>query len=128
MNKVLLMGRLTKDPEIIDKSTKIAKWNLAVDRKFKKDGDPDADFLPCVAFGKTAEFVESYFKKGIKVVVEGRIQTGSYVDNKTAQKVYTWDVIVESVEFAESKKSGETKQADDFLGVADGLVETELPF
>ena len=94
MNKVILMGRLTRDPEIKssqgEKSTTIARYTLAVDRRFKRDNEQNADFIGCVAFGKSAEFAEKYFRQGIKVVVTGRIQTGSYT-NKDGQKVYTID-------------------------------------
>lgn len=110
MNKVILMGRLTKDPEVRysqgEQSTAIARYTIAVDRRFKRDGDDQtADFIGCVAFGKAAEFAEKYFKKGTKIAVTGRIQTGSYT-NKDGQKVYTTDVVVEDQEFAESKKDG----------------------
>lgn len=136
MNKVILMGRLTKDPEVRyggqqnDKA--VAKFSLAVDRKFKREGDEQtADFISCVAFGKTAEFLEKYAGKGTKFVTEGRIQTGSYT-NKDGNKVYTTDVVVENVEFAESKKSengNPEPQPDDdgFMNIPDGIDE-ELPF
>ena len=108
MNKVILMGRLTRDPEVRytqgDNASAVARFSLAVDRRFKKDGEQTADFINCVAFGKTGEFIEKYGRKGTKFVVEGRIQTGSYT-NKDGQKVYTTDVVVEQVEFAESKSS-----------------------
>lgn len=107
-NKWIGMGRLTREPEVKysqgENATAIARFTLAVDRKFKKDGEQSADFINCVAFGKTAEFVERYCTKGTKLVVEGRIQTGSYT-NKDGNKVYTTDVVVEGVEFAESKAS-----------------------
>lgn len=107
MNKVILMGRLTRDPEMRyssgDNQMAIARYTLAVDRRFKRQGDEQtADFINCVAFARDAEFAETYLHKGTKIVVEGRIQTGSYV-NKEGQKVYTTDVIVERQEFAESK-------------------------
>ena len=106
MNKVILMGRLTRDPEVRysqgEQATAIARYTLAVDRRFKRDGDQTADFIGCVAFGKLGEFAEKYLRKGTKVVVTGRIQTGSYT-NKDGQKVYTTDVVVEEQEFAESK-------------------------
>ena len=106
MNKVILMGRLTRDPEVRysqgEQATAIARYTLAVDRRFKRDGDQTADFIGCVAFGKLGEFAEKYLRKGTKVVVTGRIQTGSYT-NKDAQKVYTTDVVVEEQDFAESK-------------------------
>ena len=104
MNKVILMGRLTRDPEVRysqgEQATAIARYTLAVDRRFKRDGDQTADFIGCVAFGKLGEFAEKYLRKGTKVVVTGRIQTGSYT-NKDGQKVYTTDVVVEECEFAE---------------------------
>ena len=109
MNKVILMGRLTRDPEIRysagDNATCIARYTLAVDRRFGKGGDNDgnnADFIPCVAFGKSGEFAEKYLKKGTKMAITGRIQTGSYV-NKEGTKVYTTEVVVEDQEFAESR-------------------------
>ena len=110
MNKVILMGRLTRDPEVRysqggENSLAIARYTLAVDRRFKRNGDDQtADFIGCVAFGRNAEFAEKYFRQGLKVVVTGRIQTGSYT-NKDGQKVYTTDVVVEEQEFAESKNS-----------------------
>jgi single-strand DNA-binding protein len=108
MNKVILMGRLTRDPEVRysqgENSTAIARYTLAVDRRFRRnnDGEQTADFIGCVAFGRSAEFAEKYFRQGLKVIVTGRIQTGSYT-NKEGQKVYTTDVVVEDQEFAESK-------------------------
>ena len=111
MNKVILMGRLTRDPEIRysagDNATCIARYTLAVDRRFGKGGDNDgnnADFIPCVAFGKSGEFAEKYLKKGTKMAITGRIQTGSYV-NKEGTKVYTTEVVVEDQEFAESRNA-----------------------
>ena len=138
MNKVILMGRLTRDPEVRytqgDNAMAIARYSLAVDRRFKRDGEPDADFINCVAFGKSGEFAEKYLKKGTKVAVVGRIQTGSYT-NKDGQKVYTTDVVVEEQEFAESKNSGSsdnnqsapTNKNTDFMNIPDGIDE-ELPF
>ena len=146
MNKVILMGRLTRDPEVRysqgDASTAIARFSLAVDRRFKREGeDQTADFINCVAFGRTAEFMERYARKGTKFVVEGRIQTGSYT-NKDGQKVYTTDVVVENIEFAESKSSGDNSNGgyvpadrpspsgaagDGFMNIPDGIDE-ELPF
>lgn len=114
MNKVILMGRLTRDPDIRysqgENSMAIARFTIAVDRRFKRDGDQSADFISCVAFGRTAEFFEKYIRQGTKVCAEGRIQTGSYT-NKDGQKVYTTDVVVENVEFAESKGSGQAPAA-----------------
>lgn len=133
MNKSILIGRLTRDPEVItNQASTIAKYTLAVDRRFKKDGEQSADFINCVTFGKSAEFAEKWLKKGTKVAVVGRIQTGSYT-NKDGNKVYTVDVVVEEQEFAESKNSGQasvpiqTTADDDFMNIPDGL-DSELPF
>ncbi|MCR5670702.1 MAG: single-stranded DNA-binding protein [Butyrivibrio sp.] len=133
MNKTILIGRLTKDPEIRytqgEKPSAIARYTLAVDRRFKKEGDDQtADFIPVVAFGKGGEFAEKYLKKGTKVVVTGRIQTGSYT-NKDGVKVYTTDVVAEDQEFAESKNAGAPSAAEpagEETSFAD--VEEELPF
>ena len=108
MNKVILMGRLVRDPEArysADRSTIIAKYTLAIDRRIRKDGEQTADFINCVAFAKSGEFAEKYLRQGMKVLVTGRIQTGSYT-NKDGQKVYTTDIVVEDQEFCESKGSG----------------------
>ena len=126
MNSVVLMGRLTKDPDIrystVGEDQKaIARFTLAVDRKSK-----ETDFISCVAFGKTAETIEKYVKKGTKIAIEGRIQTGSYT-NKDNVKVYTTDVIVNNFEFAESKKEA-NQQSDGFLDVPDTIDDDELPF
>ena len=138
MNKVILMGRLTRDPEVRysqgENSMAIARYTIAVDRRVRRDGDQQtADFINCVAFGRSGEFAEKYFHKGIKIAVTGRIQTGSYT-NKDGQKVYTTDVVVEEQEFAESKSKSEestAKQnnvdADGFMNLSDGIDE-ELPF
>jgi single-strand DNA-binding protein len=137
MNKTVLMGRLTADPQVRysqgDNATAVARYTLAVNRKFKKDGEPTADFVPCVVFGKSAEFTEKYFRKGMQVAISGRIQTGSYT-NKDGNKIYTTDVVVEEQEFAESKVasqnngSGSTPvSSDGFLDIPDG-VDTQLPF
>ena len=153
MNKVILMGRLTRDPEVRysqgENSTAIARYTLAVDRRFRRnnDGEQTADFIGCVAFGRSAEFAEKYFRQGLKVIVTGRIQTGSYT-NKEGQKVYTTDVVVEEQEFAESKNAGGSNggysapqhnnpapsantsdlgSADGFMNIPDGIDE-ELPF
>ena len=142
MNKVILMGRLTRDPEVRysqggENSLAIARYTLAVDRRFKRNGDEQtADFIGCVAFGRNAEFAEKYFRQGLKVVVTGRIQTGSYT-NKDGQKVYTTDVVVEEQEFAESKTTSQQNQqkpsgpapdnSDGFMNIPDGIDE-ELPF
>lgn len=113
MNKIILMGRLTKDPEIHGDGTgAVARYSLAVDRRFKnKDGEIETDFINIVAFGKSAEFAEKYFNKGMKVLITGRIQTGSYT-NKDGQKVYTTDVVAEDQEFCESKGSSQTQEEE----------------
>ena len=114
MNKWTGMGRLTKDPEVRystgNKPTCVARYTLAVNRKFKQDGQPNADFISCICFGKQGEFAEKYLKQGIKIVVSGRIQTGSY-NNREGQKIYTTDVVVEEQEFAESKAANEHASA-----------------
>ena len=133
MNKVILMGRLTREPEVSSSAsgTTFARFSIAVDRKFKKEGDPDADFFNCTSFGKQAEFVERYLKKGTKIVVSGRLQNNNYT-NKDGQKVYDVRVMAEEIEFAESKNSSgnqDSGSADvtDFTNIPEGLVE-ELPF
>ncbi|MGN0252367.1 MAG: single-stranded DNA-binding protein [Oliverpabstia sp.] len=160
MNKVILMGRLTRDPEVRysagENSLAIARYTLAVDRRFKRDGEATADFINCVSFGRTAEFAEKYYRQGLKIVVSGRIQTGSYT-NREGQKVYTTEVVVEEQEFAESKAASDNYQggssyqnnnygggynnnsapaapaggssvsADGFMNIPDGIDE-ELPF
>ena len=106
MNKVILMGRLTRDPEVRysagENATAVARYTLAVDRRYKQEGQQSADFISCVTFGKNAEFTEKYFRQGMKIVISGRLQTGSYT-NRDGQKVYTVDVVVEENDFAESK-------------------------
>lgn len=111
MNKVILIGRLIKDPDVRmgTNDTKIARYTLAVNRKYHKNNEPTADFIGCVALGKNGEFAEKYLYKGIKIAVTGRIQTGSYT-NRDGQKVYTTDVLIEEQEFAESKKSQSEEQ------------------
>lgn len=138
MNKVILMGRLCADPEVRysqnQNQTAVARYRLAVDRRFKREGEQTADFISCVAFGKAAEFAEKYLRQGTKIAITGRIQTGSYT-NREGQKVYTTDVVVEEQEFAESKGAsgnieGSAPQAtdpDDFMSLPDGIDE-ELPF
>ena len=116
MNKVIEIGRLTKDPEVrysngANGSTAVARYTLAVDRKFKQEGQPSADFINCIAFGKLGEFAEKYLHKGVKIAIVGRIQTGSYT-NKDGQKVYTTDVVVEEQEFCESKSSQQSQNND----------------
>lgn len=144
MNKVILCGRLTKDPEVRyssgDKQTAIARYNLAVDRRFKSQGEEQtADFINCVVFGRGAEFAENYLHQGTKIIAEGRIQTGSYI-NKDGKRVYTTDVVVENQEFAESKaasnnsykkengyKPEPAQAADGFMNIPDA-IEDELLF
>ena len=151
MNKVILMGRLTRDPDIRystgESATAVARYTLAVDRRFRREGDQTADFIGCVAFGRNAEFAEKYLHQGTKIVAVGRIQTGSYT-NRDGQKVYTTDVVVEEQEFAESKSVSDGNRgnysagsnygqasapapkatsADGFMNIPDG-VEEELPF
>lgn len=126
MNNVVLMGRLTKDPNVSHvgegNQTCVSRFTLAVNRRFKKEGEEqNADFISCVSFGKTAEFIEKYVHKGTKICLNGRIQTGSYT-NKDGQTVYTTDVVVESCEFAESKGSddvNETSENDNFLHLSE---------
>ena len=147
MNKVILMGRLTRDPDVRysqgDSPMAIARYTLAVDRRFRRDNDQQtADFISCVAFGRNGEFAEKYLHQGTKIVAEGRIQTGSYT-NKDGNKVYTTEVVVENQEFAESKASasnnegGSQPQAqsaptapagDGFMNIPDGVEDVGLPF
>ena len=150
MNKVILMGRLTRDPEVRysqggENPLAIARFTLAVDRRFKRDGEATADFINCVAFGRQAEHAVRFYRQGLKVVITGRIQTGSYT-NKDGVKVYTTDIVVEEQEFAESKavsdaNAGGYRSAptpapapapvsdagDGFMNIPDGIDE-ELPF
>ena len=141
MNKVILIGRLTRDPEVRhttgENALAIARYTLAVDRRFHKEGEAAADFIPCVVFGKSAEFSEKYFRQGMKVAVVGRIQTGSYTNNE-GNKVYTTEVVVEEQEFAESKGSSQTSEStpkvtnnkptvNSFVDIPEGFEE-ELPF
>ena len=136
MNKVILIGRCTRDPEVRysqgENATAVARYTLAVDRQFKWDGDQSADFINCIAFGKRGEFAEKYLRKGTKIAVVGRIQTGSYT-NKDGNKVYTTDVVVDEHEFVESKASQQNGgdsapvSSDGFTSIPDGIDE-ELPF
>ena len=149
MNKVILMGRLTRVPDVRysagENSTAVARYTLAVDRRFHRDGDATADFIGCVAFGRQAEFAEKYLRQGTKIAITGRIQTGSYT-NREGQKVYTTDVVVEEQEFAESKAASDANRSsmggsyqtpsapnpmgaagDGFMNIPDGIDE-ELPF
>ena len=143
MNKVILMGRLTRDPELRytngENSMAIARYTLAVDRTIKKQGEQSADFINCVAFSKAAEFAEKYFMQGMRVLVSGRIQTGNYT-NKEGQKVYTTEVIVDTQEFADSKGAGDSNyksstrsstssaSIDGFMNIPDGVDDEGLPF
>lgn len=151
MNKVILVGRLTKEPDIRFAQTgngqmEIVRYTLAVERRQKKEGGPSADFIPCICFGKSAEFAEKYFHKGMKIGITGRIQTGNY-EGKDGKKVYTTDVIIDEQEFCESKKDSEEARTardaadlenygpaaaappdpDGFMQIPEG-IEDELPF
>ena len=136
MNIVALFGRLTKDPILTytQSGSSVAKFTLAVDRRFKSEGQPTADFLNCVAFGKTAEFIEKYFHKGDPIGVFGRIQTGSFTNNE-GQKIYTVDIVVEQAEFSLSKPGAQSAPAqaetavknEGFMEIPEGAGET-LPF
>ena len=145
MNKVILIGRLTRDPEVRHsqgaESMAVARYTLAVDRKIKRDNEQSADFISCVVFGRAAEFAEKYLQKGTKLAIVGRIQTGSYT-NRDGQRVYTTDIVVEEQEFAESKNSqsggnggnyqtggngSNYQNSDGFMNIPDGIDE-ELPF
>ena len=130
MNKVVLMGRLTKNPEVRysqgQNPMAIARYTLAVDRRVKQDAEQTADFVNIVAFGKNGEFAEKWLQKGTKIVVSGRIQTGSYT-KQDGTKVYTTEVVAEDQEFAESKGSSEPKEPTDFMSIPDSALD-ELPF
>lgn len=135
MNKVELLGRLARDPDIrysnSEESIAVARFNLAVERRHRKDGQTEADFISCVAFGRSAEFAEKYLHKGTKIVLVGRIQTGNYT-NQDGQKIYTTDVVAEEMYFAESKKEGsdgrsEPTDENGFMNIPEGIDE-ELPF
>ncbi len=139
MNKVILVGRLTRDPEVRylqgENTMAIARYTIAVNRRFKREGDPEADFIRCVVFGRAAEFAEKYFRQGLRIAISGRIQTGSYT-NKEGVKVYTTEVVVEEQEFAESMAEREHTQTpasapessgDGFMNIPEGIDE-ELPF
>ena len=150
MNKVILMGRLTRDPEVRysqgESASAVARYTLAVDRRFRRDGEATADFINCVAFGRAAEFAERYLRQGTKIAITGRIQTGSYT-NRDGVKVYTTDIVVEEQEFAESKNTAGASTSDNyqasptpaptpapsanigdgFMNIPDGIDE-ELPF
>ena len=149
MNKVILMGRLTRDPEVRysagENALAIARYTLAVDRRFRRDGEASADFIQCVSFGRTAEFAEKYFRQGMRVLISGRIQTGSYT-NRDGQKVYTTDIVVDDQEFADSKNASSGNEGgygnsyqqsrpapssaigDGFMNIPDGVEDEGLPF
>ena len=147
MNKLILMGRLTRDPEVRyggANNNAIARFSIAVDRRFKREGQPTADFFNCTAFGKLGEFVEKYLRKGTKIVLDGEIQNDNY-QNKEGQMVYGFQVIANNIEFAESKAAAQqngsyagadlgtpqqaptTDAGDGFMNIPDG-IEEELPF
>lgn len=142
MNKVILMGRLTRDPDVRytqgENAKCVARYTLAVNRRFRKDGEQDADFINCVAFGRQGEFTEKYLKQGTKIVISGRIQTGSYT-NREGTRVYTTDVVVEEQDFAESKSSEgpnnhKKSESDPSKEASEGFMslppwyEDEMPF
>ena len=141
MNRIILMGRLTRDPEVRyssgERSMAIARYTLAVDRGFKRgdSSEQNADFIPCIAFDKAGEFAEKYFRQGMRVLISGRIQTGSYT-NKEGQKVYTTEVIIDTQEFADSKGAGDSNyhtsassaSNDGFMNIPDGVDDEGLPF
>ena len=147
MNRAILMGRLTRDPEVRyssgERSMAIARYTLAVDRGFKRgdSSEQNADFIPCVAFDKAGEFAERYFRQGMRVLVSGSIQTGSYT-NKEGQKVYTTEVIIDTQEFADSKGASDgsssyqastrpspaSASTDGFMNIPDGVDDEGLPF
>lgn len=142
MNRVILMGRLTRDPETRysqgERSMAISRYTLAVDRRVRRgqENEQNADFINCVAFDKAGEFAEKYFRQGMRVLISGRIQTGSYT-NKDGVKVYTTDIVVEDQEFADSKGAGESQQqsrpepssvGDGFMNIPDGVEDEGLPF
>lgn len=151
MNKVVLVGRLTRNPEVRysqgEKPTAVARYTLAVDRRIKREGSPTADFIPCVVIGKSAEFAEKYFRQGMRVAISGNIQTGSYT-NKDGVKVYTTEVYVEEQEFAESRSEhssgsapaqsqnaptqtatpAQSADANGFMNIPDGIDDEDLPF
>lgn len=138
MNKTILIGRSTKDADVRysqgEKPMAIARISLAVDRKFKQEGQPTADFINCIAFGKTAEVIEKYVVKGTKIAVVGHIQTGSYT-NKDGQKVYTTDVVIDELEFCESRSNQQSNSQpapapndNEWLNIPDNLDDSSLPF
>ncbi len=139
MNKLFLTGRFTRDPEVrTTGETSVARFALAVDRKFKREGEPDADFFNCTAFGKTADFVEKYFKKGMKANICGRVQNDNYTD-KNGNKCYSVQIMVEEIEFGESKNASGNTEAytaapkastapGGFMNIPDDVSDEGLPF
>lgn len=141
MNKVILMGRLTRDPEVRyggSNNGAIARFSIAVDRRFKREGQPEADFFNCTAFGRTGEFVEKYLRKGTKVVLDGEVQNDNYT-NKEGQKVYGTQIIVNQLEFAESKNAQggggndyaptpNAAQGDGFMNIEEDIDDEGIPF
>lgn len=137
MNKVILIGRLTRDPEVRysqgQNPIAVARYSLAVNRKSTREGEPDADFINCIAFGRNGEFAEKYLHKGMKIAVTGRIQTGSYTDKETGKTVYTTDIVVEEHEFCESKGNNaqqtntQSSYNDGFMNIPDG-IDDDMPF
>lgn len=136
MNKVIIIGRLVRDPEVRYTASNMccASFSVAIDRRFKQDGQPTADFPRVIAWAKTAEFIEKYFSQGMKIALEGRIQTGSY-KNKDGNTVYTTDIVAEAVEFVESKGASKSQNSeppkpddDGFMSVPDGVEDEGLPF
>lgn len=137
MNRFIAIGRITRDPEMryvgADSQTVVARFGLAINRRFKRDGEPDADFINCVAFGKIAEIIEKYTSKGSQVGIVARVQTGNYT-NKDGVKVYTTDFVLEELDLLDKKNTGENASApvpsnsqDGFMNIPDGIDE-ELPF
>ena len=149
MNKVILMGRLTRDPDVryqdaSDESC-IARFSIAVDRRFKREGEKDADFFNCVAFGRTGSFVEKYIRQGTKILLTGRIQNDNYT-NRQGERVYSVGIIVEEIEFGENKAASQTNEStrpaaeqstrrepaggrtDGFMNIPDGASDSDLPF
>ena len=131
MNKVLLMGRLTKDPEIrysrSENSIAVGRYTLAVSKRFKKQGEPEADFIPCIVFGKNAEWSEKYLKKGMQISIVGRIQVRPWTDTDGNKRIST-DIVVEETYFAESKAAKNGSTLDDFYPIDESIEDSDLPF
>ena len=131
MNKTILLGRLTRDPDVRytqgDNPMAVARYTLAVDRRYKKEGEQEADFISCVAFGKSGEFAEKYLSKGMKIAISGRIQTGSYT-NKDGQKVYTTDIVADRIEFIDWKNSEKVSEPDGEYPQGFAAIDEDFPF